>query len=43
MTATTTGILVGAVLAMVLISGQASRKHKEAAQRGEVEAIPVAA
>ncbi len=35
--------ILGAVLAMVLISGHASRKHKEAAQRGEVEAIPVAA
>jgi predicted MFS family arabinose efflux permease len=35
--------ILGAILAMVLISGHASRKHKEAAQRGEVEAIPVAA
>jgi EmrB/QacA subfamily drug resistance transporter len=35
--------ILGAILAMVLISGRASREHKEAAQRGEVEAIPVPA
>ena len=33
----------GAVLALVLISGRASREHAEAAQRGELEPIPVAA
>jgi hypothetical protein len=33
----------GAVLALVLISGRASREHAEAAQRGEIEPIPVAA
>ena len=35
--------ILGAILAMVLISGRASREHREAAQRGEVEAIPVPA
>ena len=35
--------ILGAILAMVLISGRASRQHKEAAQRGEVEPVPVAA
>jgi hypothetical protein len=35
--------ILGAVLAAVLISGRASREHREAAQRGEVEAVPVAA
>jgi predicted MFS family arabinose efflux permease len=35
--------IAGAVLAMVLISGRASREHREAAQRGEAEAVPVAA
>jgi predicted MFS family arabinose efflux permease len=35
--------IVGAVLAMVLISSKDSRAHAEAAQRGEVEPIPVAA
>jgi len=35
--------ILGAVLALVLISGRASREHREAAQRGEVEAIPVPA
>jgi predicted MFS family arabinose efflux permease len=35
--------ILGAILAMVLISGRASREHREAAQRGEVEAVPVAA
>ena len=33
----------GAILATVLISGHASREHREAAQRGEVEPVPVAA
>jgi EmrB/QacA subfamily drug resistance transporter len=38
------GIAVaGAVLAMVLVSGRASREHAEAAQRGEVEPVPAAA
>jgi EmrB/QacA subfamily drug resistance transporter len=35
--------IVGAILAMVLISGRTSREHREAAQRGEVEAVPIAA
>jgi EmrB/QacA subfamily drug resistance transporter len=35
--------VVGAILAAVLISGRASREHREAAQRGDVEAVPVAA
>ena len=35
--------ILGALLASVLISGRASREHKEAAQRGEVEPVPVAA
>ena len=35
--------IVGAILAMVLISGRTSREHREAAQRGEAEAVPVAA
>jgi predicted MFS family arabinose efflux permease len=35
--------IVGAVLAAVLISGRQSREHAEAAQRGEAEAVPVAA
>jgi len=35
--------VLGALLALVLISGRASREHREAAQRGEIEAIPVAA
>jgi EmrB/QacA subfamily drug resistance transporter len=35
--------IAGAILAMVLISGRASREHREAAQSGEVEAVPVAA
>src|SRR4051794_10229436 len=35
--------ILGAILATVLISGRASREHREAAQRGEVEAIPVPA
>jgi EmrB/QacA subfamily drug resistance transporter len=35
--------IAGAILAMVLISGRTSREHREAAQRGEVESVPVAA
>jgi EmrB/QacA subfamily drug resistance transporter len=35
--------LGGAVLAALLISGRASREHAAAAQRGEAEAVPVAA
>ena len=35
--------IVGAILAMVLVSGRASREHAEAAQRGELEPVPVAA
>lgn len=35
--------IAGAILAMVLISGRTSREHREAAQRGEAEAVPVAA
>ena len=35
--------ILGAILASVLISSRASREHKEAAQRGEVEPVPVAA
>jgi len=35
--------IVGAILATVLISGRQSREHAEAAQRGEVESVPVAA
>jgi MFS family permease len=35
--------IVGAILATVLISGRQSRQHAEAAQRGEIEAVPVAA
>ncbi len=35
--------VVGAILALVLISGRDSREHAEAAQRGEVESVPVAA
>ena len=34
---------LGAILAMVLVSGRASREHAEAAQRGELEPVPVAA
>ncbi len=33
----------GAVLALFLISGRASREHAEAAQRGELDPVPVAA
>jgi EmrB/QacA subfamily drug resistance transporter len=35
--------VVGAILAVVLISGRQSREHAEAARRGETEAVPVAA
>jgi EmrB/QacA subfamily drug resistance transporter len=35
--------IVGAILAMVLVSGKASREHAEAAQRGELEPVPAAA
>jgi EmrB/QacA subfamily drug resistance transporter len=35
--------IVGAILALVLISGRQSREHAEAAQRGEIESVPVAA
>jgi hypothetical protein len=35
--------IFGALLATVLISGKQSREHREAAQRGEVEPVPVAA
>jgi len=35
--------IVGAILAMVLISGRQSRQHAEEAQRGEAEPVPVAA
>src|SRR3954451_9170170 len=35
--------IVGALLAFVLISGKASRAHALAAQRGDVEPVPVAA
>jgi predicted MFS family arabinose efflux permease len=35
--------IAGAVLAMVLVSGRASREHAEAAQRGELDPVPVAA
>jgi EmrB/QacA subfamily drug resistance transporter len=35
--------IAGAVLAMLVISGRASREHRDAARRGELEAVPVAA
>jgi EmrB/QacA subfamily drug resistance transporter len=35
--------IAGAVLAMILVSGKASREHAEAAQRGELDPVPVAA
>jgi EmrB/QacA subfamily drug resistance transporter len=35
--------IAGAILAMILVSGRASREHAEAAQRGEVEPATVAA
>jgi EmrB/QacA subfamily drug resistance transporter len=35
--------IAGALLALVAISGKVSREHAEAAQRGEVEVVPVSA
>ncbi len=35
--------IAGAILAVVLVSGRASREHAEAAQRGELDPVPVAA
>jgi EmrB/QacA subfamily drug resistance transporter len=35
--------ILGSIVGAVLISGKASRAHAEAAQRGEVEPVPVAA
>jgi predicted MFS family arabinose efflux permease len=35
--------VAGAVLAMILVSGKASREHAEAAQRGELEPVAAAA
>jgi len=35
--------IAGAILAILLVSGRASRAHADAAQRGELEATPVAA
>jgi EmrB/QacA subfamily drug resistance transporter len=35
--------VAGAILALVLISGRTSREHREAAQRGEVDSVPVVA
>ena len=35
--------IVGAILAMILVSGRASREHAEAAQRGELDPVPAAA
>ena len=35
--------VVGAVMAIVLVSSKASREHAEAAQRGEVEPVAAAA
>jgi len=35
--------IAGAVLALVMVSGRASREHAEAAQRGELDPVPVAA
>jgi MFS family permease len=35
--------IAGAVLAMVMVSGKASREHAEAAQRGELDPVPAAA
>jgi predicted MFS family arabinose efflux permease len=34
--------IAGAILAMILVSGRASREHAEAAQRGELDPVPVA-
>src|SRR4051812_37894341 len=35
--------ILGAILAIVLVSGRASREHAEAARRGEIEPLPMAA
>jgi hypothetical protein len=35
--------ILGAVLTAVLISSKDSREHAEAARRGEVEVVPIAA
>jgi hypothetical protein len=35
--------IVGAVLAVVLVSSRASREHAEAAQRGELDPVAVTA
>jgi EmrB/QacA subfamily drug resistance transporter len=35
--------IAGAILAMILVSGRASREHAEAAQRGELDPVAVAA
>ena len=35
--------ILGAILALILISGRASREHALAAQRGELEPVPMAA
>ena len=35
--------ILGAILAAVVVSSRASREHAEAARRGEVQAVPVAA
>jgi sugar phosphate permease len=35
--------IAGAVLAMILVSGKASREHAEAAQRGELETVAAVA
>jgi EmrB/QacA subfamily drug resistance transporter len=35
--------IAGAILAMILVSGRASREHAEAAQRGDLEPAPVPA
>jgi EmrB/QacA subfamily drug resistance transporter len=35
--------IAGAILAIVLVSSRASREHAEAAQRGELDPVPVAA
>jgi EmrB/QacA subfamily drug resistance transporter len=35
--------VAAAILAMILISGRASREHAKAAQRGELDAVPAAA
>ena len=35
--------IVGAIVALVLVSDRASREHAEAAQRGDLEPVPVAA